>query len=245
MPDSRISDHLHNYDPPPTAAAACDLQRHPGRGVPGPAGGRLLLPRLRAARGRRPRPPPLLLHPLRAPLRLQGALALVLLGAAAGSWYLHQAGRAAVWQRRCARALGGRTCDSPACQQTGGGAEIGGQGQTRQPLRRAPAAPPLLPQAKKWRLSIRIDPGAVKEAPIGARSWGGCAAVGGGQLPPAAQPCGAASWHASCRACGPPLPPRPQPPSAPLRQCAQTSRRWRWASGWTARGWSAGRRAAA
>lgn len=36
-------------------------------------------------------------------------------------------------------------------------------------------------KAKKWRLSIRIDPGAVKEAPLGEQLLGSTVVFGGGR----------------------------------------------------------------
>ena len=134
--------------PPCPCAAARLLQRHPWRRLPGSTSGGLPLPRLRAARGQRPRPPALLLHSLRAPLWQQGAGGGGRGGAGGCVCRACRHGRC----RGCCRQALVRRSVTPHCLLTA-----------------PPSAPPLAPsrQAKKWRLSIRIDPGAVQEASIG------------------------------------------------------------------------------
>ena len=62
-------------------------------------------------------------------------------------------------------------------------------------------------KAKKWRLSIRIDPGSVKEAPLGARRARG-GSQGVREAPRGGPAAAAAHGHSNCLSLAP-LPPRP------------------------------------
>ena len=199
MPPSRALPPRQPPRPRPPAAAR-DVQRHPGRGLLGPAG-----------RGELRRP-----QPARAPAAAP----------AAGAQPPHAPTGAAkipdLWLPRPPAppsCPGAQACHCPQCEQR----VAAGHGRPLFSFTRFERHSGS--KAKKWRLSIRIDPGAVKEAPIGeaGRGGGGGAGRGGGAPSKAGTVSVLYEWgamHLTTPATDPPSTPTPAPPPTPAARPA-------------------------